>query len=62
MGQGSLVEDAHPYGREDNEDGSLDEGLVGDHHTTCKSKPAYLIYSRASTGITSVCPSHKTIK
>lgn len=40
MRRGSLVENAHPYGRQDYEDASLDDGLVGDHHRTCKPEPA----------------------
>lgn len=32
---GSLVEDAHPDGSEDYEDASLDDGLIGNHHTAC---------------------------
>lgn len=31
----SLVEGAHPDGRGYNQDGPLDDGLVGDHDTPC---------------------------
>lgn len=31
----SLVEDAHPDGCEHDQDTTLDDSLVGDHHTAC---------------------------